>query len=92
MAQIKCDQCRSQRWLVYGSRFVEYALVGAWRPFDRGCWDAYGDLAISAALAAGALKACPSCNPNKLAPWAKAFEGESDALAPKPSGVQGGPF
>jgi hypothetical protein len=73
MAVSKCDKCYQTRWLVFSARFTDNGREGQFRAFDRGNWNAYGELVLETAIARGVLKPC-ECNPRKLPPWSKAFE------------------
>lgn len=72
----RCEKCANTRWLVSAASWEADKLVGKWRPFSRDAWSLAGSLAIGCALKVGAVKAC-SCNPDKLAPWAKSWRNAS---------------
>lgn len=89
MSAAKCDACYSHRWLWYAPKFGAKGLEGAWRPFVRDLWDQTPKLVQAAALAQGALKPC-TCNPNRLAPWAK--EWDARGALPTEAEANGTPF
>lgn len=78
---MKCDKCYSARWVYLEPSFDDSKkLSGTWRPFSRDYWSGMGKPVISSLLAAKSLKAC-ECNPDKLAPWAKAFQEQAQPAA-----------
>ena len=77
----RCEKCQNQRWLAVTARWVEDRITSEVRPFGRDGWNAYGSLAIAAALASKALYACPDCNPERRPPWSKSWTTSSPATS-----------
>lgn len=75
----RCERCQNQRWLAVTVRWVEDRITSEVRPFGRDGWNAYGSLAIAAALSSKALYACPECNFERRPPWSKAWTSSSPA-------------
>lgn len=83
---MKCNTCKSQRWLLKRAKWDDDVLAGEALPFDRGIWPHVSPVAIAAAIRSGVLTPCQACNKEKRAPWHKAF-GKVEESAP---GAQGG--
>jgi hypothetical protein len=75
----RCEKCQNQRWLAVSARWVEDRITSEVRPFGRDGWNAYGSLAIAAALASKALYAC--CNPDRRPPWSRSWSTSSATLS-----------
>lgn len=89
----RCDKCMGQRWQFSRAAWKDDALAVEWRAFDSGFWQQYGQAAISSMLASKALRACPTCNPKRIAPWSKSWKSDtSSAAAPQQGGVDDTPF
>ena len=79
---MKCDQCASQRWVMYAARWKDDKLAADWRPFDRGSWSFLSPAELASSLATGTLKACPTCNTGAVAPWSRSWQADNPAAAP----------
>lgn len=84
----RCERCQNQRWLAVTHRWVEDRITWEIRPFSRDAWNAYGAVAISAALISKAIYRCPDCNAAGHPPWSKAWS----SAPPPPSSDDGSPF
>lgn len=86
-----CATCRNQRWQLARLKWPQDVAAAEWVPFDRGTWSAIGAVVASIGLASKAIRPCPTCNPQRRAPWHKEFKDQT-ATTPQQGEADETPF
>jgi hypothetical protein len=84
-----CGKCKNQRFLHYHVKWDARSgkLAGAWRAFDRGCWNELSGSVLSLLRVNKSLKGCGDCNADELPPWHEKFRATDAGSEPESAGA-----